>query len=239
MAGTAGRYVGLIVAIAAMVCAGGCPRSVSNDCGCDRKKAAHIGPESVRRADTANELGDWRATDFVGAGEVYARDGSIILEKGDELTGITWAGGELAKVDYEIRLEAMRVEGEDFFCALTFPVKADHCSLIVGGWRGKVVGLSNIDLMDAAENDTTVLMDFETGRWYEIRVRVTSDRIRAWVDSDEVVNVGIAERIVGVRYEVEACRPLGIATYKTTGAIRGMRLSEVGESGDNRLDKEG
>ena len=233
MAAKAGRYVGVILAIAAIVCAGGCIRNVSDDCGCDRKEAGHIGPESIESAQTENDLGDWRVTDFVGAGDVYAKDGSIILEKGDELTGITWAGGEIAKVDYEIRLEAMRVEGEDFFCALTFPVKDDHCSLIVGGWRGKVVGLSNIDLMDAAENATTVLMDFETARWYEIRVRVTSDRIRAWIDSDEVVNVGIAGRIVDVRYEVEASRPLGIETYKTTGAIRGISLSEVGESVHN------
>ncbi len=121
----------------------------------------------------------------------------------------------------------MRVDGEDFFCGLTFPVNDGHCSLIVGGWRGKVVGLSNIDLMDAAENETTVLLDFETGRWYDIRLRVTSERIQAWIDVDRIVDVEITGRIIDVRYEVEACRPLGIATWQTTGAVRNIILRKI------------
>ncbi len=171
-------------------------------------------------------LGRWRIADFVGGGDVYVEDGCIILEKGEELTGITW-DGPIVPIDYEIRLQAMRVEGEDFFCGLTFPVNDDYCSLIVGGWRGKVVGLSNIDLMDAAENETTVLLDFETGRWYDIRLRVTSERIQAWIDDDRIIDVEITGRIIDVRYEVEACRPLGIATWQTTGAVRDIRIRKI------------
>ena len=175
-------------------------------------------------------LGRWRIVDFVGGGDVYVEDGCIVLEKGEELTGIRW-DGPIVPIDYEIRLQAMRLEGEDFFCGLTFPVNDDHCSLIVGGWRGKVVGLSNIDLMDAAENETTVLVDFETGRWYDIRLRVTSERIQAWIDDDRIVDVEITGRIIDVRYEVEACRPLGIATWQTTGAVRDIRIRKIYPSG--------
>ena len=70
-------------------------------------------------------LGRWRIADFVGGGDVYVEDGSIILEKGEELTGITW-DGPVVPIDYEIMLQAMRVDGEDFFCGLTFPVNDDH-----------------------------------------------------------------------------------------------------------------
>ena len=106
------------------------------------------------------KLGKWKAVDYVESGRVYVKDGAIVLEKGVEQTGVKWTG-PVIKSNYEIELEAMRVEGDDFFCGLTFPVKQDFCSLIVGGWRGKVVGLSCIDTEDAAENETTVLMDFE------------------------------------------------------------------------------
>ena len=185
--------------------------------------------EEARLFD-GRSLGRWRIADFVGGGGVYVEDGAIVLEKGEELTGIRW-DGPVVPIDYEIRLQAMRVEGEDFFCGLTFPVKDDHCSLIVGGWRGKVVGLSNIDLMDAAENETTVLLDFETGRWYDIRLRVTSERLQVWIDDDRIVDVGITGRIIDVRYEVEACRPLGIATWQTKGAIKNIIVRKIYPSG--------
>ncbi len=164
--------------------------------------------------------------DFLGGGDVYVDDGAIVLERGEELTGIRW-DGPIVPVDYEIRLEAMRVDGEDFFCGLTFPVNDDRCSLIVGGWRGKVVGLSNIDLMDAAENETTVLLDFERGRWYDIRLRVTPERISVWIDDERIVDVEIGGRIIDVRYEVEACCPLGIATWQTTGAVRNIKMTKI------------
>ena len=55
------------------------------------------------------------------------KDGQILLHFGSEMTGITWTG-ELPRIDYEIKLEAMRVDGTDFFCGLTFPVGDPPCS---------------------------------------------------------------------------------------------------------------
>src|SRR5262245_55401841 len=113
-------------------------------------------------------LKGWAITDFAGHGEVKTEGDSIILGEG-VMTGITWTN-DLPKMNYEISLEAMRVEGSDFFCALTFPVNEDPCSLIVGGWGGGVVGLSSLDGQDAANNDTTKYMSFENGRSEERRV---------------------------------------------------------------------
>ncbi|MBE0535949.1 MAG: DUF1080 domain-containing protein [Phycisphaerae bacterium] len=166
-------------------------------------------------------LGRWQAADFYDPGRVYVKDGRIVLERGVELTGIVWTGPVL-RTDYEIALEAMRVEGEDFFCGLAFPVGEDYCSLVVGGWRGKVVGLSNIDLMDASENATTILLDFESNRWYAIRLWVTAERITVWIDGDKVIDAEIAGRIIDIRYAMEPCCPLGIASWKTTAAIRNI-----------------
>src|SRR5262245_58340085 len=65
-------------------------------------------------------LAGWAITDFAGHGEVSVEDGKLILGNG-VMTGVTWTNA-LPRMNYEISLEAMRVEGNDFFCALTFPV---------------------------------------------------------------------------------------------------------------------
>ncbi len=171
-------------------------------------------------------LGQWKITDFGGQGNVYVKDGSIFLEMGNDLTGVTWTG-PLERMNYEITLEAMRVSGSDFFCGLTFPVDSNSCSLILGGWGGEVCGLSNIDYYDASENETTRIISFENGRWYRVRLRVTPNKIEAWLDDKELVNVVTTGRKIDIRSEVDLSQPLGIASWRTTAAIRNIRLQKL------------
>ena len=172
-------------------------------------------------------LAGWKETDFGGNGQVEIKDGQIILHMGT-MTGVTWTNGAiLPRANYEIQLEAMRVEGSDFFCGLTFPIGQEPCSLIIGGWGGGLVGLSSIDGDDAANNNTTRNMVFDNGRWYAIRLRVTPKKIEAWIDKDKVVDVDTEDKKFSVRFEVEPSIPLGIATYATTGALRNIRLKKL------------
>lgn len=168
-------------------------------------------------------LGRWEQTSFGGEGPVRVRDRAIVLEMGDPLTGVTWTGDALPPA-YELALEASRLSGSDFFCGLTFPVAGSHCSLILGGWGGGTVGLSTLDGRDASENETTREMRFEDRRWYAVRVQVTATHIRAWLDDQPIVDVAIAGRRIGIRPEVDPSRPLGIASFRTTAAIRAIRL---------------
>jgi hypothetical protein len=164
-------------------------------------------------------LQGWRATPFSGHGRVHVADGAIVLEKG-VMTGITWTGS-FPKANYEVRLEAMRVDGYDFFAGITFPVHDSHCTWINGGWGGTVVGLSSLDSMDASENDTSFRRTFESGRWYRLRLRVTRDRIQSWIDDELIIDAYIANREVGLRLgEIELSRPFGIASYSTTARLR-------------------
>lgn len=169
-------------------------------------------------------LANWKSTDFGGEGSVTVKNGTIVLEMGSYMTGITWTGGELPLTNYEVELEAMRLSGSDFFCGLTFPVRDNSCSFIVGGWGGTMVGLSSLDGADASENETSTLMNFESNRWYRIRVRVEPERIRTWIDDKPVVDVDIRGRRVSIRLEMEESRPLGIATWLTGAALRNIRL---------------
>ncbi len=175
----------------------------------------------------AKTLGAWQPTSFGGEGRVLVENGQIILEMGGDLTGITWSGGPLPKMDYEISLEAIKLDGNDFFCGLTFPVGDSYCSFIVGGWAGVVVGLSSIDGRDASENETTRLMQFPKDRWYRIRVRVTQAKIEAWIDQEKVVDVATAGHRLSVRGEVEPSKPLGIASWRTKAALRDLKMQRL------------
>ena len=46
---------------------------------------------------------------------------------------------KLPTVNYEISLEGRRVEGDDFFCCLTFPYNKTHATFVLGGWGGSFV----------------------------------------------------------------------------------------------------
>ena len=191
-----------------------------------RPAGAARGDEGWKSLFDGESLGRWKRTSFGGEGEVSVADGAIRIERGSDLSGVTWTG-DVPRQDYEIELEAQRVEGNDFFCGLTFPVGDEPCSFIVGGWGGGVVGLSSIDGQDAAHNQTTTFREFESGRWYTVRVRVTAERIGCWLDDEQVVDQKIAGRIVSIRNEVFPSKPLGIATYATVAKVRHIRWRPV------------
>ena len=132
-------------------------------------------------------LGKWKATDFGGQGESVVEDGNLLLTHGEPLTGVTWQGEPPFKMNYEIELDAQRVDGSDFFCALTFPVDKTCASLIVGGWGGALCGISNLDDNDAANNETTKIRDFKNKQWYHIRMRVEPEHLAAWIDDEQIV----------------------------------------------------
>ncbi len=179
-------------------------------------------PREGLRLFDGKTLTGWAVADFGGSGEVKVQEGKLILEMG-VMTGVTWTN-PIARMNYEVELEAMRVDGSDFFCGLTFPVGEHPCSLIVGGWGGGVVGLSSLDGEDAAHNETTRYLNFEKGRWYRIRLQVSPAAIQAWIDEDKVVDVTTTGRNISIRSEVEPSKPFGFATWSTTGALRNLRM---------------
>jgi hypothetical protein len=168
-------------------------------------------------------LEGWEITNFGPQGPVSVSGNQIILGMGDGCTGITWKG-HFPETQYEVDLDAKRVAGNDFFCGITFPVRKKFCSLIIGGWGGATVGLSSIDGKDAAENETTSIRNFETGRWYHIRLVVTDESIKSWIDSAMAVDFKIENKNLSIRPEVSLSRPFGIASWNTTAAIRNIRL---------------
>jgi len=172
-------------------------------------------------------LSGWKTTEFGAHGEPRVDDGTLVVPAGDPLSGVNREKDDVPHVNYEIELEAQRVEGHDFFLALTFPVHDSHASLILGGWSGGVCGISSIDGLDASENTTTSFRKFESGKWYKVRLRVTKDRLDAWLDDEQIVDADIADKKLSVRVEVSPSKPLGLSSYTTKAAYRNIRLREL------------
>ncbi len=184
-------------------------------------------PSAWKALFDGKTLKGWKLTNFGGEAEVEVENGAIVMDRGSNLTGITYDGKDFPKTNYEVSLEGKRLKGIDFFCTTTFPVGDDHCSLVVGGWSGAVVGLSSIDGKDASENATRKNMGFDNDRWYRVRIRVTPERVVAWIDDAQVVDFATKGHKISIRPECDLCRPFGICTYSSTGAARNIRVREL------------
>lgn len=171
-------------------------------------------------------LDGWEVANFGGEGECYAKDSQLFVDMGYPMNGVVSIRDDLPTENYQIAVEAKRLSGVDFFCGLTFPVADSHCTLIVGGWAGAIVGLSCIDEKDASSNETKTLMKFENDRWYKIKIRVT-DKIEAWIDDQQVVNIDRQGRKFSLRAETLETRPLGLCTFDTSASYRNIKLQNI------------
>ena len=226
--------VGLIAALLVYSASALCPPPVAAQQDKDAKKPSPSPASALpdwKPLYDGKTLGDWKVTNFGGQGEVHIEDGAIVLEMGSSLTGITYPK-EFPRCDYELLVEAKRIDGVDFFSTVTFPVGDMCCSFVVGGWAGAVVGISSIDHADASENETTKYMKFNKGQWYRIRIAVGKERIRTWIDDKPIVDVEVKGRKLSTRAEVELSKPLGVAAWETRAAVRKIEWRELPK--DNR-----
>ncbi len=204
---------------------GGCnTQQQKNKSGSNRQEV----PEGWETLFNGETLNGWEVTQFGTQGPVSVSNGSIFLGMGDGCTGVTWKG-KFPEMNYEISLEAKKISGNDFFCGMTFPVDSTFCSLIVGGWGGPVVGLSTIDGLDGSENETRTLKKFAHDRWYHIRIKVTQEKIEAWIDEEKLIDFTTESHQLSIRPEVSLSRPFGICSWITTAELKNIRLKKLSE----------
>ena len=169
-------------------------------------------------------LGNWETTQFGGEGDTFVdEEGNLEFGFGAVITGVNWKGEVPATSNYEISLDAMKLDGNDFFLALTFPVKDSHATFVVGGWGGGVVGISSVDDLNASENETMNIEGFEKNVWHKIRVRVTDDKLQAWIDDEQKVDLELEGRKLSLLPgDIELSVPIGIAAYQTRARYRNI-----------------
>ena len=183
---------------------------------CASPPLVESGPAWQRLFD-GEHLAPWTSVSFGGEGSVSIQDGRMVLEPGGPLTGvITDPHLPLA---YELRLSAVRLMGNDFFCGLTFPVRGKHLTLVLGGWGGAVCGLSSLDGQDAARNPTRTLRHFPNGIPVTVLLRVTEDRVTVDLNGEPFLATDLAGHELSLRAEMDPCVPLGFASFATRSAL--------------------
>lgn len=196
-------------------------------CGCEDH------PPQEWRLLEAPLLQHWQSAGIEGEGSIAIAANEITLGPGQPMTGVkftAWSDLKLPLIDYAIEFEAMRVDGQDIFAGITLPIRSiDTCAtLVVGGWGGGLVGISSIDGLNANENSTRGEHRFVNGQWYRFRLEVREDQLQGWLDERLVINASIKGRSISLRPgQIEQCVPFGVATYLTSGKVRGLVVSEL------------
>jgi|TARA_B110000305_G_scaffold240234_1_gene310252 hypothetical protein len=177
------------------------------------------------------DLGAWEKTQYGGEGDVFVNeDGNMEFGFGAVITGVNWGEAVPGTTNYEITLDAMKLDGTDFFCALTFPVKDSHATLVIGGWGGGIVGISCVDDLNASENETMNIEGFEDDVWYKVRVKVTDDKLNAWIDDEEKVDLDLTDRKISLLPgDIELSVPIGIASFMTRAQYRNIVWRNLSE----------
>ncbi|MFO1486170.1 MAG: DUF1080 domain-containing protein [Verrucomicrobiaceae bacterium] len=192
----------------------------------DAKPAAEEPKEIV--LFNGKSLDDWEMVDIGASGAVELEGGLMIINQGDSVSGAVYKKADkLPMTNYEITLQAKRLQGVDFFVGLTFPVgDVKHCAtLICGGWGGSVTGISSIDNLDASENNTASFQRYDDNKWYSVKLRVTPENLSVWIDDKQVVDEDIQGKKISVRPgPIESYLPLSLTTFSTTAAIRNVKL---------------
>lgn len=186
------------------------------------------------------ELKHWRVVEqsyFDKHGPVTWQDEVLTLTAGSPGTGVV-ADFTVPRNGYEIHFQARRTAGDDFFCGLTFPFDDQQATLILGGWGGGTVGISNVNNFSAIENASTRNFAFENDRWYDFRLRVTPIEIELWVDDKSLFLLDTEEKTFSIWWEQKPIAPLGFASWRTTGQFRRVRLVAVDPpKGESQLDR--
>lgn len=190
------------------------------------------GDPNVISLFNGKDLGQWELTRYGGEGEVFVdEEGNLEFDFGAVMTGVNWSGEPPATSNYEISLDAMKLDGYDFFIALTFPVKDSHATFVVGGWGGGVVGISSVDDLNASENETMNIEGFLKDQWYHIRVKVTDDHLSAWIDDQQMVDLPLeGKKISLLPGDIELSVPVGIASFQTRAQYKNIQWRNLTEN---------
>lgn len=197
-------------------------------CGCfSSRKAIDLSsaePGTVIKLFEGKDFGYWKPllkAPFEIPGLVEIKDGVVSIAPGNSFSGLSWEG-DFPLNNYEFSVSARRVSGSDIFCGIAFPSGTNYCSMILGGWGNSVVGLSCVGYAVAAENETASYMQFENKKWYNIRLRVTDEYIKGWIDGKLVIDLELSEKHISQYPGLEIFEPFGLFTWETGAEVKDM-----------------
>ncbi len=176
-------------------------------------------------------LEGWKAADIWGNGKVEAlSNGVVSCGLGKPLTGIAYTNS-FPTMSYEVRMEALRKEGSDFFVAMTIPVESNACTVVIGGWGGGLCGISSINFLDASENQYSEGVVFKNDVWYTLRVRVTPGLLEVFLNDTlytaKVPFESSSAFTLRAGSDIDKTKPFGLATYETKALWRNLTVTTI------------
>jgi len=183
----------------------------------------------TRALFNGKDLSGWKLADIWGNGKVEVlSNGVVSCDIGKPLSGIVYTN-PFPTMSYEVKLEALRKEGSDFFVALTLPVESNACTVVIGGWGGGLCGISSIDYMDASENPHSSGVALTNNVWYTLRVRVTPGLLEVALN-DTLYNAKVpfeksSSFSLRAGSDIDKTLPFGLATFETHALWRNLTVT--------------
>ncbi len=151
---------------------------------------------------------------------IWRVDGSELVQEAIE-PEVRLTFGDPNWSDYEISLEAQKIDGNEGFLVL-FRVKSDrdYYWLNIGGWGNTATAIER-----SIDNRRRAISSFrpirvEQGRWYKIRVRCEGRRIQAWLNEGLILDFNDDENahLIG---------KVGIGTWMTKARFRNIKVTAL------------
>ena len=143
------------------------------------------GPDgrSLLNVTPDRDLKGWQTT----GGKWEGTDKAIYPANGDSES---WAvTGDPKWTDYTLRLRARKQAGREGFIVLFHSKDGDNYRWWnVGGWGNTLARCESATNGDRAAYGAGVPFVVETGRWYDLRLEVTGNRVRGFVDGKLVTD---------------------------------------------------
>jgi len=186
-------------------------------------------PAQTRHLFNGKDLSGWKVAEIWGAGKVdVLSNGVVSCGVGRPLTCMAYTNA-FPTQNYEVKVEALRKEGSDFFIALTLPVESNACTVVIGGWGGRLCGISSIDYMDASENVYSDGVSLSNNVWYTLCVRVTPKLLEVSLN-DTLYTAKVPyekSSIFSLRpgSDIDKTLPFGLATFETQALWRNLTVT--------------
>ena len=181
------------------------------------------GDKPLFKSDFSKGLAGWRTHQ----GNWHVKDGA--LQQTEPLPDMRATIGDKSWKDYTLTLKARKLGGDEGFLIL-FNVQDDNAKSWwnIGGW-GNVRHALEMDGVTAPAVNGRI----ETGRWYDIKVENTGNRIRCWLDGKLIHEArrGSTNSMFAVASRAETSGDVILKVVNASPEPQNVRISLAGLAG--------